>query len=68
MAEKKTTPGEDEVEPAAKGPKPAVAQLPRPAGARQVEYKAIVQQIAFSADASVSVVAKDFASKLPAKG
>lgn len=68
MAEKKMALGEDEDEPAAKGPKPAVAQLPLPAGAREVEYKAIVQQIAFSADASVGVVAKDMAAKLAAKG
>jgi hypothetical protein len=54
--------------PATTGPKPAVAQLPLPAGARDVEYKAIVQQISFSADASVSVLTKDFASKLAAAG
>ena len=57
-----------ESEPAATGPKPAVAQLPLPAGARDVEYKAIVQQISFNADASVSVVAKDLSTKLAAKG
>lgn len=68
MAEKKKSKTDDEAETAAKGPKPTVAELPLPAGARDVEYKTIVQQIAFSADASVSTVAKDFASKLAAKG
>jgi len=68
MVAKKGSKTDDRVESAAKGPKPTVAQLPLPAGAREMEYKAIVQQISFSADASVSNVAKDFAAKLGAKG
>ncbi|MBX7211507.1 MAG: hypothetical protein K1X78_24590 [Verrucomicrobiaceae bacterium] len=56
-------------EPAvATGPKMPVGQLPLPAGAHDVEYKTIVQQIAFSADASVSAVAKDFSARLKEQG
>ena len=68
MEAKKKSGTDSGVEPAATGPKPDVAQLPLPAGARQVEYKASVQQISFSADASVSALAKDLASKLAAQG
>jgi len=68
LAEQKKSKTDDEAQNAPKGPKPRVAELPLPAGARDVEYKSIVQQIAFSVDAAVSSVAKDFASKLGAKG
>ncbi len=68
MAAKEKAKTDDEAETAAKGPKPTVAQLPLPAGARDVEYKSIVQQIAFSADAPVNTVAKEFSSKLAAQG
>ncbi len=58
---------EDEA-PATTGPKIPVADLPLPAAARDVEYKSLVEQIAFSAEASVSVVANDFSAKLKQKG
>lgn len=57
-----------EAPPAAKGSQPTVAQLPLPEGVRDVEYKSIVQQIAFSATESVSTVSKDLAAKLDAQG
>lgn len=51
-----------------KGPRPAITQLPLPAGAQGVEYKILVQQISFTARSPVSSVAKDFASRLAAQG
>ena len=68
MAAKKKSKADDAAEAQETGPKPTVAQIPLPAGARNVEYKAIVQQLSFSADAPVTSVAKDFASKLGAQG
>jgi hypothetical protein len=64
---KKMARTEDEP-PAATGPKLPVGELPLPSAARDVEYKATVEQIAFRADASVSTVANDFSAKLKAKG
>ena len=46
----------------------AASVIDAPAGASDVEYKAIVQQISFRADAPVASVAKDFAAKLGAQG
>ena len=68
MVTRKQSKANDEAAAEATGPEPTVAQIPLPAGARDVEYKAIVQQFSFSAKASVSSVAKDFAAKLGAKG
>lgn len=65
---KKSGKDTDDEPPVAAGPKIPVADLPLPAGARDVEYKTVVEQIAFSADASVSVVANDFSAKLKQKG
>ena len=50
------------------GPKPAAADLPLPASALDVEYKALVQQIAFRSDAPVSTVATEFSEKLKQQG
>lgn len=58
----------EETEPVATGPKMPVSELPLPATARDVEYKAVVQQIAFSADASVSTVSNDFSARLKQQG
>ena len=58
----------EKAEPVAAGPKLPVGQLPLPAAARDVEFKAVVEQIAFSADASVSTVTKDFSAKLKQQG
>lgn len=55
-------------EPVAAGPKVPLGQLPLPTAARDVEYKSIVEQIAFRADAPVSAVANDFSAKLKQKG
>lgn len=55
-------------EPAPTGPKLPIAELPLPAGARDIEYKAAVGHIFFKADASVSAVAGDFSKKLKAQG
>lgn len=55
-------------ESAVAGPKLPIEKLPLPSAARDVEYKQIVEQIAFSADASVSVVANDFSAKLKKLG
>lgn len=68
MTAKTKSKSDEDAEPAATGPKPAVAQLPLPAGAKDVEYKSVVQQITLNADASVSTVAKDFSAKLKAQG
>lgn len=68
MTAKSKSKRDEEAEPVAAGPKPSVAQLPLPAGAKDVEYKAIVQQITLNADASVSTVSKDFAAKLKGQG
>ena len=65
---KKTARDTNDEPPAAAGPKIPVADLPLPAAARDVEYKSLVEQIAFSADASVSAVANDFSAKLKSKG
>jgi len=59
---------EKEEKPLSAGPKIPVGDLPLPAAARDVEYKSIVEQIAFSADAPVSAVANDFSAKLEQKG
>jgi hypothetical protein len=59
---------EKDEEPVSAGPKVPVGELPLPSGAREVEYKAVVEQIAFLVDASVSAVANDFSAKLKAKG
>jgi hypothetical protein len=59
---------EAKAELSATGPKLPVAELPLPAGARDIEYKSVVGHILFKADASVSVVAGDFAKKLKAQG
>lgn len=64
----KMTKTEDEPPPATTGPKLPVSELPLPSSARDVEYKAIVEQIAFNADGSVSAVANDFSAKLKARG
>lgn len=58
----------EEDKPAVAGPQIPIGELPLPSSARDVEYKAVVNQIAFSADASVSAVVKDFSAKLKAKG
>lgn len=55
-------------EPADAGPKFPVEKLSLPAAAKDVEFKQTVQQIAFSSDASVSAVAKDFSAKLKQDG
>lgn len=65
---KKTAKDTDDEPPAAAGPKIPVADLPLPVGARDAEYKTVVEQIAFSSDASVSAVANDFSAKLKQKG
>ena len=65
---KPTTNRKDEEQPVATGPKPPVSDLPLPSNARNVEYKKIVEQIAFQSDASVSAVAADFSAKLKQKG
>ena len=65
---KKTAKDTDDEPPAAAGQKNPVADLPLPAAARDVEYKSLVEQIAFSADASVNAVANDFSAKLKSKG
>ncbi len=67
-AEKKASKDIDDEPPVAAGPKIPLAELPLPAAARDVEYKTLVEQIAFSADASVSTVANDFSAKLKKKG
>jgi len=59
---------EDDKPEAPAGPAIPIADLPLPATARDIEYKAIVEQIAFSSDASVSIVANDFSAKLKQKG
>lgn len=59
---------EDDEKPVDAGPKPPVEKLPLPTAARDVEYKKIVEQIAFSADAPVSTVANDFSAKLKKDG
>lgn len=64
MAKEKSAPSE----PAVAGEKLPVGKLPLPSGALDVEYKAIVEQIAFRSDASVSVVAGEFAAKLKEQG
>ncbi len=66
--ESKKASKEKDEEPVATGPKLPVAELPLPKGARDVEYKDVVEQIAFSADASVSSVANDFSAKLKQQG
>ncbi|MEI6534300.1 MAG: hypothetical protein WCN98_03085 [Verrucomicrobiaceae bacterium] len=65
---KKADKNTDDEPPVATGPKIPVADLPLPAAARDVEYKSVVEQIAFSSDASVSTVANDFSAKLKQKG
>ncbi|WP_009961780.1 hypothetical protein [Verrucomicrobium spinosum] len=55
-------------EPVATGPKLPIADLPLPAGARDIEYKSVVGHILFKADGSVSTVANDFSKKLKAQG
>lgn len=65
---KKTGKDMEDAEPVATGPKLPVAELPLPAAARDVEYKSVVQHITFSADASVSTVAKAFSSQLKQQG
>lgn len=50
------------------GPKPAAAELPLPASALDIEYKALVQQIAFRSDAPVAAVAAEFSEKLKQQG
>jgi len=55
-------------EPADAGPKLPVEQLPLPTAAKDVEFKQTVEQIAFSSDASVSAVTKDFSAKLKQDG
>ncbi len=68
MVGKKASEADQVAEAEATGPKLPVTQIPLPSGARDVEYKAVVQQLSFNADAPVGAVAKDFASKLGAKG
>lgn len=59
----------DEEEPvAAAGPKMPVGQLALPAGVHDLTFNQVVEQIAFSADASVSAVANDFSGKLKEQG
>lgn len=68
-AKMKKTAREEEKEPAVPaGPKMPVGQLPLPAGALDIEYKQVVGHITFRSDSPVSVVSKDFAAKLKAKG
>lgn len=55
-------------ETAQAGPKLPVAELPLPAAARNVEYKSVVQHIAFTADAPVSTVAGELSAKLKQQG
>ena len=64
----KDEPTEPDDEPADAGPKLPVEKLPLPAAAKDVEFNQTVQQIAFSSDASVSAVAKDFSAKLKQDG
>lgn len=62
----KEEPEEAPAKPA--GPKLAVSELPLPASARDVEYKAVVGHITFRSDASVSEVAGEFSAKLKEQG
>ena len=64
----KDEPTEPDQEPADAGPKLPVEKLPLPAAAKDVEFNQTVQHIAFSSDASVSAVAKDFSAKLKQDG
>jgi hypothetical protein len=54
--------------PAPAGPKLAVAKLPLPDGALEIEYKQAVGHISFRSDNPVSTVSKDFAAKLKEQG
>lgn len=68
-AESKTPNADKSATPSAPaGPKPAVAKLPLPDAALEVEYKQVVGHITFRSDEAVSTVAKDFAAKLKAQG
>lgn len=58
---------EDEA-PEASGPKLPIADLPLPAAASNVQYKTVVEHIAFSAEAPLGTVAADFSAKLKQKG
>ena len=64
----KDEPTEPDDEPADAEPKLPVEKLPLPAAAKDVEFNQTVEQIAFSSDASVSAVAKDFSAKLKQDG
>jgi len=66
MAEKDES--EEKPEEGDAGPKVPVADLPLPATARDVEYKAMVEQITLNADGSVSTVANEYSAKLKVKG
>lgn len=59
---------QEEEAPEATGPKLPIADLPLPAAASNVQYKTVVEHIAFSADAPLSTVAADFSAKLKQKG
>lgn len=58
----------EEEAPVATGPKLPIAELPLPAAASNVQYKTVVEHIAFSADAPLGSVAADFSAKLKQKG
>ncbi|MCB1278901.1 hypothetical protein [Prosthecobacter sp.] len=64
VAKEKSMPAE----PAVAAEKLPVGKLPLPSGALDVEYKSVVEQIAFRSDAPVSTVAGEFAAKLKEQG
>ena len=68
MAGKTKAKSDDTSEPAVTGPKLSVKQLPLPMGAQDVEYKSVVEQIAFSAVEPVSAVAGELSTKLKQQG
>lgn len=60
--------GEEDKKAVPAGPKLAVAKLPLPASALDVEYKAVVGHISFRSDAPVSEVAGEFSASLKEQG
>ncbi|MBC8126496.1 MAG: hypothetical protein H8M99_05050 [Gloeobacteraceae cyanobacterium ES-bin-144] len=67
-SEDKEEPQEVEKTPAPSGPKLAVAKLPLPTSAVDVEYKEIVGHINFRSNATVSEVAGEFSKSLKTQG
>lgn len=70
--EKETPPATKEEDTAEKtepnAAKMPIADLPMPAGAIEVEYKALVKQISFRVDSPVSAVAADYVAKFKEQG